>query len=343
MLAARLHVLGEPLTIENLALPEPTGTQIRVRVAGCGMCHTDLHIARGEMTRVELPLTLGHEIGGWIDAIGPTAGDLLHRAGLAAGDAVLVFGGWGCEECAECRAGEEQRCATSRSPGFQLDGGYAEAVLVPHPRHLVALGDLDPVRAAPLADAGVTPFRAVRRAEPWLKAGARVLVIGAGGLGQFAIQYLRGRPGLRIAVAEPNPDRRTLATELGADAALDVAEAPSVRDALGGEANAVFDFVGSDATLALASAVVDDDGLVMLVGEGGGHLAFGFDAPLESWITTTAWGSLAELRAVVELATTGRLTWTVETLPLADAQAGLDRLAGGSVTGRLVLVPARTR
>ncbi|HLY36094.1 MAG TPA: alcohol dehydrogenase catalytic domain-containing protein [Candidatus Limnocylindria bacterium] len=343
MRAARLHAAGEPLRIETVPLPEPKGTQVRVRVAGCGVCHTDLHIARGEVTRVELPLTLGHEVGGWIDTAGSEATDALDQVGLASGDAVLVFGGWGCGACTDCLAGEEQRCPTGRSPGFQLDGGYAEALLVQHPRHLVALGDLDPVRAAPLADAGVTPYRAVRRAEPWFEPGARVAVIGAGGLGQFAIQYLRGRPNLRMVVAEPNPERSVLALKLGADAVIAAAEPGSVRDALGGAPDVIFDFVGSAATLAQASAAVASDGLVMLVGEAGGRLAFGFNAQPETWLTTTVWGSLADLRAVVELASRGAIDWSVETMPLPDAQRALDRLAGGTVAGRLVLVPGRTK
>lgn len=343
MLAARLHAAGEQLRIETVPLPEPNGTQVRVRVAGCGVCRTDLHIARGEVPRVELPLTLGHEIGGWIDTAGSEATDLLDQVGLASGDAVLVFGGWGCGTCPDCLAGEEQRCATGRSPGFQLDGGYSEALLVPHPRHLVALGDLDPVRAAPLADAGVTPYRAVHRAEPWLVPGASVAIIGAGGLGQFAIQYLRARPNLRIVVSEPNAERGVLASKLGADCVVDVADPASVRDALGGAPNVVFDFVGTDETLAQATAAVVAGGLVMLVGEAGGRLAFGFGTPLESWFSTTAWGSLADLRTVVELASRDAIEWSVETVPLPDAQHALDRLAAGSVAGRLVVVPPSNR
>ena len=341
MLAARLHAQGEPLRLETVLLPEPTASEVRVRVASCGVCHTDLLIARGEMTRVELPRTLGHEIAGWIDAVGTDAAPSLAASGLQAGEPVLVFGGWGCGACPDCVAGEEQRCATGRSPGFQVDGGYAEALLVPHPRHLVALGGLDPVRAAPLADAGVTAYRAVRRATPWLPAGAGVLVIGAGGLGQFAVQLLRMRPGLRIVVAEPDAGRRAMATELGADATLPWADRAGVLSALGGGAAAVFDFVGSDATLGQAAEVVAPDGLVMLVGEAGGTVAVGFRSQLESWATTTAWGSISDLRAVVGLAAHNLLRWSVEARPLSEAQAALDRLANGSVAGRIVLVPPR--
>jgi propanol-preferring alcohol dehydrogenase len=199
MLAVRTHVAGEPLRIEDVPLPEPSGSEVRVKVAGCGVCHTDLHIARTDRLRVTRPVTLGHEIGGWVDAPGPDAAKPLRRARLREGDAVLVYGGWGCGACRQCASGQAQRCELGKSPGFQRDGGYAEYVLVPEARHLVQLGDLAPDHAAPLADAGVTPYRAVSRAAAWLTPGARALLIGLGGLGQFAIQYLRRLPDLTIA------------------------------------------------------------------------------------------------------------------------------------------------
>src|SRR5438876_10828970 len=174
MLAVRSHAAGEPLRLEELPLPEPSGTEVRLRVAGCGVCHTDLHIARTSRLRVERPITLGHEIAGWIDGAGPGAAADLRRARLHDGDAVAIFGGWGCGLCGQCLAGEEQRCNAGTSPGFQRDGGYAEYLLVPHARHLVAIGQLDPVEAAPLADAALTPWRAVQRAMPWLLPDARV-------------------------------------------------------------------------------------------------------------------------------------------------------------------------
>ncbi len=137
MRAVRLDAPGRPLRVEDVPQPEPSGTEVRIRVAGCGVCHTDLHIVDGTQTRVELPLTLGHEVAGWIDAVGTDADAALAAAGLGIGDAVVVHGGWGCGTCRECASGAEQRCADGRSPGFQADGGYAEMMLVPHPRHLV--------------------------------------------------------------------------------------------------------------------------------------------------------------------------------------------------------------
>jgi propanol-preferring alcohol dehydrogenase len=339
MRAVRLPAPGAELSLEEVPTPEPRGTEVRVRVAGCGVCHTDLHIVDGTQTRVDLPLTLGHEVAGWVDAVGPDA-----TTDLEPGAPVLVFGGWGCGACAQCRGGSEQRCPRSRSPGFQLDGGYAEFLLVPHPRHLVPLGDLDPVAAAPLADAGVTAYRAVRRAEPWLRDGARIALLGAGTVGSFALQYLRLLPAaassLRVVVQEIDARAARRARELGADEGLVAPDAAGVRAALGGAADAVIDVVGSDDSLARASELVVPGGLVLLVGEAGGHLPFGFDAaPVESWLTTVAWGSRDDLEAVVGLAREARIAWEVEPVPLDEASAAHARLRAGQATARLVLVP----
>ena len=340
MLAVRSHVVGEPLRIEEVAFPEPTGSEVRIKVAGCGVCHTDLLIARTTRIRVERPITLGHEVAGWVDTSGPDAAADLRRARLSPGDAVVVFGGWGCGACARCAAGEEQRCDRSASPGFQRDGGYAEYMLVPRARYLVPLGELDPVHAAPLADAGLTPWRAVQRAHPWLTPGARVLLIGLGGLGQFGLQYLRRLPDLTIAVRELNPDKLVLADELGADLGLLEGDETLVDLGLGGPADVVFDYVGNEATLDYAVRNVAPGGLVSLVGEGGGRFEFSFDrVPVEASMTTTSWGSLADLRDVVRLARRGRMRWQVERMPLKRARSAHDRLLAGSVRGRIVLVP----
>ena len=344
MRAVRLHAPGQPLTLEELPLPEPSGTEVRIRVGGAGVCRTDLHIADGTQPRVDLPRILGHEVAGWIDAVGADATGPLRRARLADGDPVVVYGGWGCGTCGQCASGNEQRCERSVAPGFQADGGYAQAMLVPHPRHLVRLGDLEPVRAAPLADAGITPYHAVRRAEPWLVEGARVLVIGAGALGQFALQFLRLVPehgrSLIVGVRELDAGRLERAAELGADVGLLDVDARLTVAGLGGPADVVLDFAGSDDSLAHAAEVVAPGGAILLVGEAGGHLGVGFDRPtIEAWVTTVAWGTPADLRDVTRLARRGRLRWEVETMPLGKAAEALDRLRAGTVAGRIVLVP----
>jgi propanol-preferring alcohol dehydrogenase len=340
MLAIRLRAAGEELRVEEIPLPEPRGAEVRVRVAGCGVCRTDLHIVDGTQPRVELPLTLGHEVAGWIDGAGPEAGAALRRARLRDGDPVVVFGAGGCGSCRQCAGGHEQRCTTGRALGFQRDGGYAEFVLVSRATDLVALGRLDPVRAAPLADAGVTPYRAVKRASPWLVPGARVLLIGFGGLGQFALQYLRRLPELTVAVRELDPGRLELAGTLGADLGILGGDETLVELGLRGPADVVFDLVGADDTFEYAMRNVAAGGLVMLVGEASGEHRFGWErTPIEAWLTTTAWGSRADLGDVVALARRGRLRWDVEPMALRDAAEAHRRVAEGRFGGRLVLVP----
>jgi propanol-preferring alcohol dehydrogenase len=327
MLAVRLPALGEQPVLEDVPVPSPSGFEVLVRVAACGVCRTDLHIVQGSQTRVSPPVTLGHEIAGWVAAYGPA---LEADPPLPLDTAVAVYGGWGCGSCAQCAAGLEQRCDAGRSPGFQVDGGWAEYVLVPSARHLVPLGSQDPVRAAPLADAGVTPYRAVERARPFLRPGARVLLIGFGALGQFALRYLRRLPDLDVTVHDVNPRKLALAESL--------ASISGPSPSFDGEFDVIFDFVGTDATLADAAGVVAPGGLISIVGEGGGGLPVSFASPaVEAWVTTTAWGSLDDLRAVVALAP--ELDWTVEPMPVRDHAVALDRLARGEVAGRIVLVP----
>jgi propanol-preferring alcohol dehydrogenase len=340
MLATRLHAPREAVRLEQIDRPDPSDDEVGIRVAGCGVCRTDLHIIDGVQQRVTLPLTLGHEVAGWIEAVGSPDG--LAMAGLELGQPVIVAGGWGCGTCAQCTAGAEQRCALAASPGFQRDGGYAEAMLVPHPRHLVPLGNLDPLHAAPLADAGLTTFRAVRRATRWVRAGARIAIFGGGGLGQFALQYVRllGGDRARVVVVDPEQGRRARALVLGADEAIPGADHPALLAALGGPVDLVLDLVGSNDTLGAAAAALAPDGLIMLVGEAGGELIAGFDRiPVESWFTTTAWGSRDDLAEVVRLAIAGDLRWEVEAVSLADVNSALDRVRAADTAGRIVLVP----
>jgi len=349
MRAAVLRSAGGPLQLEERPEPEPRGEEVLVRVLGAGVCRSDLHMVDGDVPGLPLPRVLGHEIAGEAAGIGP----------------VLVYASWGDRTCWYCRRGEEQLCPAVAEPGWARDGGFAEAVLVPSRRYLLPLGGIDPVRAAPLADAGVTAYRAVRRVSPWLREGGTVVVIGASGLGQFAVQYLTSvrqagrpwvaaggwpdrpaeRPGVglgalpppsaavRVVAVDPSDAKRRRARRLGAHrAAAPGDELP--------EAHAVLDFVGSDETLALAGRLVRRTGILMLVGEVGGHLPFRFGAvPHEAHLTTTVWGSLGDLREVLDLARRGELDWQVEAMPLERANHALERLRRGEVAGRLVLVP----
>jgi propanol-preferring alcohol dehydrogenase len=317
MRAAVLHAFGAPLTLEQRPDPRPTGEEVVVRVAACGVCHSDLEAIDGHWPDFPLPRILGHEIAGDTDALG----------------GVLVYGAWGCGTCGFCARGEEQLCPAHVSAGHHRDGGYADAVLVPSARHLFPLDGLDPVRAAPLTDAALTSFRAVRRVLPWTSPGASAVVIGAGGLGQFAVQWLKLLSDAHVVAVDPVASKRDRAVALGADDAT-VAGQPIAP------ARAVLDFVGSDETMRLAADVVEPAGVVMSVGGAGGRLAFGLGAvPYESVFTTSSWGSRAELAEVLAHARRDELRWEVAALGLDRINDALAMLRGGEVAGRLVITP----
>ncbi len=337
MRAAQLVEYGKPLEIREIPDPEPGPGEVLVRIGGSGACHSDLHVIGGEMPMLPgLPWTLGHENAGWVEALGPGV------EGVEIGSPVAVFGGWGCGRCRFCLSGQEQVCNTLLWGGIGSPGGYAEYLVVPSSRHLVPLGDLDPATAAPLTDAGLTPYHAVRHALPLLVPGTTAVVIGVGGLGHFGLQFLRELSPARLVAVDVAESKRSLALELGADLALDPASddvAAAVQD--GGEgAAAVFDFVGADATLATAAACVGRQGMVVLVGLAGGSLPYSFmGMPSESVVRGSTWGTRNELEEVLALAAADRLSFHVETHPLDAINDVFHRLEAGDIVGRAVLVP----
>jgi propanol-preferring alcohol dehydrogenase len=338
MRVARLHEIGKPLQIDELPVPEVTGDEVLIRIAGAGVCHTDVHIRSGEFPvppTAEWPIALGHENAGWVEALGPDV------TGLAHGDAVVVWGARGCGRCRHCRSGHEPICDMSL---WVAGGGYADYMHLPESRFAVRLEGVDPVEAAPLADAGLTPYRAIKRALPHLYPGGAAVLIGIGGLGHLAIQILRAlSPGTQILAVDVNDERLALALELGADCAIDArgdALAEIGRLTSGEGASAVLDLVGTDATLRTATAAVARRGMLVQVGIGGGTLPLSFfSVRPEAEITTSFWGSRTELEELLALAAQERVRARVTRYGLEDANDVLDRLERGEVSGRAVLVP----
>lgn len=337
MRAAQLVEYGKPFEVRETPIPEPGPGEILVRIGGSGVCHSDLHVRSGEMPMLPgLPWTLGHENAGWVEALGPGV------EGVEVGSPVAVFGGWGCGRCRLCLSGQEQVCNVLMWGGIGRPGGYAEYLVVPAARHLVPLVDLDPATAAPLTDAGLTPYHAVKQALPRLVPGSTAVVIGIGGLGHFGLQFVRELSPARIVAVDVAETKRSLALELGADLALDpTADDVAAAVKAGGEgAMAVFDFVGVDSTLGLAASCVGRQGMVVLVGLAGGSLPYSFmGMPSESVVMGSSWGTRNELEEVLALASAGRLSFHLEKHPLEAINEVFDRLEAGAIVGRAVLVP----
>lgn len=341
MRAARLHELGARFVLEDVPTPEPGPGEVLVRVAGAGVCHSDLHGRDGVAGRLPLPLIMGHENAGYVASLGAGVEPI---DGCGVGDPVVIFGGWGCGRCRFCLGGREQMCGVFQWGGLGRDGGYADYLLVPAARHLLPTRGLDPVEAAPLTDAALTPYSAVKKVLPLLQSGTSALVIGAGGLGQYAIQFLKLLTASTVIVADTSATKRATAAALGADVTIDPAgpdAAGQIRTCAGGEGVvAVLDFVGTDATMTLGAGLLARQGTFVLLGLAGGATTFGFGrSAMECTLMTSNWGSRNELDEVLALAAAGRLVGRIERHPLAAINDVFDRLAAGRIDGRAVLTP----
>ncbi|TCB93428.1 NAD(P)-dependent alcohol dehydrogenase [Micromonospora zingiberis] len=348
MRALRLPAWKTEPELVEVDEPTPGPGQVVVKIGGAGACHSDLHLMHEFEAGVvpwDPPFTLGHENAGWVHALGAGV------TGLEVGQPVAVYGPWGCGTCARCRVGADNYCenpAAAPVPGggggLGLDGGMAEYELVPAARHVVPLPDgLDPVHAAPLTDAGLTPYHAIRRSWPKLPPGSTAVVIGVGGLGHVGVQILKATTAARIIAVDTREEALRLAAEFGADQTLRSGErtVEEIRSATGGRgADVVLDFVGADATLKIAAAVARTLGDLTIVGLGGGSLSVGFfSVPYEVSIQTTYWGSRPELIEVLDLGARGLIRPKTTTFELDDAMSAYRRMQDGTLEGRAVIVP----
>jgi len=339
---------SEPELLE-MPEPEPGPGDVVIRVGGAGACHSDLHLMHdfeAGLLPWSPPFTLGHENAGWVHRLGPGV------AGLEVGQPVAVYGPWGCGRCERCLAGVETYCEDpAHAPipggggGLGLDGGMAEYMLVPDgARRLIPLPDgLEPTAAAPLTDAGLTPYHAVRRSWPKLTPRSTAVVIGVGGLGHMAVQAIKATTAARVIAVDSRAEALEMAARCGADTTVLTGNdaASQVMAATGGRgAEVVIDCVGVDATLVLGASVVRQLGDLTIVGIGGGSLTTGFfTLPYEASVQTIYWGSRPELADVLALAARGMLTPTTTTYSLENAAQAYRDLHEGKVNGRAVVVP----
>lgn len=338
---------SEPELVE-VDKPTPGPGEVVIKIGGAGACHSDLHLMHDfedGLLPWSPPFTLGHENAGWVDSVGAGVTTVVE------GDAVAVYGPWGCGTCPRCRLGIETYCENPAGApvpggggGLGLDGGMADYQLVPAERLLVPLPDgLPPAVAAPLTDAGLTPYHAVRRSWAKMTPDAHVVVIGVGGLGHLGVQLAKATTSATIIAVDLKPEALELASKSGADHVVtsDDGAADAIREITGGlGADVVLDFVGAESTLQLAQAVSRPLGDITLVGIAGGAVPFSFfSQPYEVSMQTTYWGSRPELIELLNLAARGLVSVESTTYSLDDGAQAYRDLAAGTVLGRAVIVP----
>lgn len=348
MKSQKMVEYAAPLCEQVAPDPVPAGTEVVVRISRCGVCHSDLHIHEGyfEMgggNRLDiragrkLPFTLGHEIVGRVSAVGEAV------EGVAVGDLRVVYPWIGCGTCSVCARGLEHLCPKGRHLGVNVDGGYADTVMVPHPRYLLDYSGIEEDRAGPLACSGLTAFSALKKI-PAAGADDPLLIVGAGGVGLMAVQVAKALyPAAPILVAEIDPVKGEAARAAGAAEIFDPREKETlakIQKTYGG-VHAAFDFVGADATVTLAIRGLRRGGTAVIVGLFGG--ALNMPIPLFPWngisVVGSYVGTLPELGELLDLVKAGKVAPIPVTLrPMAEATQALADMKAGKVLGRTVLV-----
>ncbi|MBU6328449.1 MAG: alcohol dehydrogenase catalytic domain-containing protein [Acidobacteria bacterium] len=345
MKAYRIVEWERPPQLTEAPVPEPGPGEVVVRVAGNGLCHSDVGMTQmpgsiAEMIGWRAPFTLGHEVGGHVAMVGAGV------VGFAEGDAVAVVSPHSCGTCRWCVSGRDCLCDDSMvGRGYGIDGGLARYVLVSSTRELIRLDGLDPLHAGPLTDAGSTSMHAVKRALHRIPPGGNAVVIGAGGLGAFAIQFLRELTSARIIAVDRSANRLAYARELGAATVMEGVTEDTAGDIgrlTGGGADAVFDFVGIDSTIAAGLRSTGRGGAYALVGAANGTLrgADWFSAlPKDGEVFTFQASNIADALDVFALADAGRLQIDIDVFPLDRVAEAYEQMEAGELRGRAVVVP----
>jgi len=352
MLAARIYEFNQPLQIDEIPIPEPEPNQVLLKVAATGMCRSDYQLLDGYFRAglpVELPFTPGHEVCGYIAGLGAEVPD---TSGLREGDLVVVDPNWGDGTCRQCHEGNEQLCSNGQLVGFGPNGGFAEYMLAPYD-HVISVTDqpdVNPAYLAPLTDAGITPYRGLKKLRAAGKLGAdrTVVVNGIGGLGTYGVQYAKLLGGGATVLAFARSDEKlAVATENGADHTVNVRakSAEAVQDELEDltgrrTVDAVLDCAGSPESLGLAASILATEGALSQVGLMGERVElplFPFVSGEKSYFGSF-WGSHNDLIEVLTLAKQGAIKHHVVPTRLADVNDTLEALGRGEIVGRAVIV-----
>jgi 6-hydroxycyclohex-1-ene-1-carbonyl-CoA dehydrogenase len=333
MHAAVFYEANEPLKLEDRPEPEAGVGEIVVRVAACGLCHTDLHyIDHGVPTAKRPPLILGHEATGIVAAVGTGV------ANVQLGDRVLLPAVLPCGSCAACRTGRENICLNLRMFGNDVDGAYAEYVKAPAKDVFILPDEIPLVEGCIIADAVTTPYHAVKnRAE--VRPGDYVVVYGCGGVGLNVVQFARLAGGIVIAV-DLADEKLEHALRLGATAALNPAResagiGKTVRKLTGGVGSDIaIEAIGNPVTIKEAFATLRPGGRLVVVGYSDHEVAL--NAGRIMYREMEIRGSLGcrpvDYPRVIELARSGRIevaSLVTACFPLAEINAGLNALRAG--------------
>jgi D-arabinose 1-dehydrogenase-like Zn-dependent alcohol dehydrogenase len=342
--------LSQPLEVLEQPIPEPRGTEVLLRVTAAGLCHSDLHLWEGYYDMgsgkrlnmadrgIKPPMVLSHEICGEIVSAGPDA------EAVRVGARVLAHPWIGCNECDFCKRGEENICPKGCSLGVHRPGGFADYVIVPHPRYLIDIAGLDEADVAPLACAGVTTYSAISKLGNRIHEGPAA-IIGAGGLGHTALKILQALGAKGAIFVDIDPVKREAVLAAGALAAIDGKADDVVKQvfkATNGGARAVLDLVGTSQTVNLGMAATARGGHIVICGLIGGEITI--SVPLIPMKPLTIQGSyvgtLKELRELVDLVRRSKMaSIPVTRRPLIEINAAMQDLAQGKVIGRTVMIP----
>src|SRR5215831_4711631 len=350
MLAARMYGYKQPLVLEEIETPDISPTQVLVRVGGAGMCRSDVQLIDGyfqDAIKPAFPITPGHEIAGSVEAVGSNVPE---TAKLAVGDQVVVAAGWGDGICRQCRLGNEQICEHGSWPGFGPPGGYAEFVPVPY-RQLIRLEKrMKWEELAPLTDAGVTPYRAIKklRAAGVLGPDRVMGVFGASGLGSYAVQYAKLLSGgATVVVFARNDEKLAIVKQRGADVTINTRgkSLADLEDELfkrtgNRKLDAAIDCVGAPETIQTGIGLLATAGVFVSVGLVGNKI----DIPLfpftagELTYHGSFWANYSDLQEVLALAQKGQIQHSIKRIHFQDINENLELLRAGDIIGRAVIV-----
>jgi propanol-preferring alcohol dehydrogenase len=352
MQTARIVEPKESLQIQEVERPQPTGSQVLIKVKSSGVCHSDIHLWDGGYEGpggtflkttdrgVKYPLTPGHEIAGTIEEMGSEARDEFQR-----NEAVLVYPWIGEGLCPACRSGEENLCDKPRSIGIYQDGGYAEYVLVPSYRYLIRLdNEMDMDAAATLSCSALTAYGAVKNTE--IKPNDNVVIVGAGGLGLMAIQLAKAVSGARIIALDLSDEKLTTAKQNGADEIINSKKEDPIKSVLeftgNSGADAVMDFVNSSKTVETELQFLRRRAKVILVGLFGGEVKLNLiTMPTKAIRLIGSYtGSIADVTELLSLAKRGVIRPVVtDRFKLNQATEALSKLKEGEIIGRGIINP----